>query len=61
MYGPVNTAEFADLHWSEFVVFFIIMVIIVVLGVYPAAIIDFVKPSVTNLLELSSISTSLAK
>jgi NADH-quinone oxidoreductase subunit M len=61
MYGPVNTAEFADLHWSEFVVFFIIMVIIVVLGVYPAAIIDFVKPSVTNLLELSSISTSLVK
>ena len=49
MYGEVKVNAFADLHWSELAVFAIIMVAVVVLGVYPKAVIDFVEPSVTRL------------
>jgi NADH-quinone oxidoreductase subunit M len=49
MYGPVNTNAFADLSWSEITVFVIIMAAVVFLGVYPKAIVDFVQPSVNQL------------
>lgn len=52
MYGPVKLSVFADLHWSELIVFALIMIVVVILGVYPAAIIDFVKPSVENLIAI---------
>jgi NADH-quinone oxidoreductase subunit M len=49
MYGPVNTNAFADLSWSEITVFVVIMAAVVFLGVYPKAIVDFVQPSVDQL------------
>lgn len=52
MYGPVNTNTFADLSFSELAVFAIIMIAIVFLGVYPKAVIDFVQPSINQLLEI---------
>ncbi len=52
MYGPVKTAEFADLSWSELTVFAVIMLAIVFLGVYPKAIVDFVEPSISHLLQI---------
>lgn len=57
MYGPVKFDGFADLHWSELLVFAIIIITVVVLGVYPAAVIDFVEPSVKSILELVTTST----
>ena len=50
MYGPVQVNAFPDLHWSELIVFAVIMIVVVVLGVYPKAVIDFVEPSVTQTL-----------
>ncbi|HLP54838.1 MAG TPA: NADH-quinone oxidoreductase subunit M [Fluviicola sp.] len=50
MYGPVKTSAFADLSMSELIVFAVIIIAVVFLGVYPKAVIDFVEPSVTNLL-----------
>lgn len=52
MYGPVKTAEFADLSWSELTVFAVIMLAIVFLGVYPKAVVDFVEPSISHLLQI---------
>jgi NADH-quinone oxidoreductase subunit M len=57
MYGPVKHAVFADLHWSELIVFAVIILAVVILGVYPAAVLDFVEPSIKTLLENCSIST----
>ncbi len=50
MFGPVKISAFEDLHWSELAVFAIIMIAVVVLGVYPKAVIDFVEPGVTQVL-----------
>lgn len=50
MYGPVKVSAFEDLHWSELLVFAIIILKVVFLGIYPKAVIDFVEPSVTQLL-----------
>jgi NADH-quinone oxidoreductase subunit M len=57
MYGPVKLSAFADLHWSELVVFAIIMIAVVFLGVYPKAVIDFVEPSVTQLVAMITNSS----
>ena len=51
MYGAPKAAPFADLTWNEWLTYLIIMVIIVVFGVYPQAIIDFLSPSIDSLLE----------
>jgi NADH-quinone oxidoreductase subunit M len=51
MYGPSKNFNFPDLTWNEWLVFFILMVLIVILGVYPQLVIDFVQPSVTRLFE----------
>jgi NADH-quinone oxidoreductase subunit M len=50
MYGPTTRESFADLHWSELVVFAVIMIVVVVLGVFPQAIIGYVQPSVEALI-----------
>ncbi len=59
MYGPVTRDQFADLHWSELIVLAIIMISVVILGVYPALITDFVNPSLKVLLETVSTPTGL--
>ncbi len=51
MYGAPKATPFADLTWNEWLAYLIIMVIIVVFGVYPQAIIDFLSPSIDILLE----------
>jgi NADH-quinone oxidoreductase subunit M len=51
MYGPSKNFNFPDLTWNEWLVFFILMVLIAILGVYPQLVIDFVQPSVTHLFE----------
>jgi len=51
MYGAPKATPFADLTWNEWLAYLIITVIIVVFGVYPQAIIDFLSPSIDSLLE----------
>lgn len=51
MFGPVTTEKFTDLSWSELFAFAIIMIIVVWLGVYPQAVMDFVGPSVKALVQ----------
>lgn len=58
MFGAPKSTPFEDLKWNEWLAFFIIMVCILVFGVYPQAIIDFVGPSVDHLLEsVKSVNT----
>ncbi|MBI1835781.1 MAG: NADH-quinone oxidoreductase subunit M [Flavobacteriia bacterium] len=51
MNGAPKITSFEDLSWNEWIAFFIIMAIIVVIGVCPQMIIDLVGPSIDQLLE----------
>ena len=51
MYGAPKFAAFEDLSWNEWLTYFILLVVIVVFGIYPQAIIDFVSPSIEQLLQ----------
>lgn len=59
MYGPVTKDQFADLHWSELLVLAVIIIAVVILGVYPALITDFVNPSLKIVLETISTPSGL--
>lgn len=59
MYGPVTRDHFADLHWSELIVLALIIIAVVIFGVYPAAITDFVNPSIKVVLETLSTPSGL--
>ncbi len=59
LFGPEKHTVFADLHWSELLVFAIIMIIVVILGIFPSAVIDFVEPSIHKLVETISTPHSL--
>ncbi len=61
MNGPVKLASFEDLHWSEMLSFVLILSTVVILGIFPSAVIDFVKPSVNHLLEIVNHSTYCIK
>lgn len=50
MYGAPKFPKFDDLSWNEWLTYFILLVIIVLFGIYPQAIIDFVSPSIDQLL-----------
>lgn len=60
MYGPSKNFNFPDLAWNEWLVFFVLMVVIVILGVCPQLVIDFVAPSVTRLFEYVESSKNIA-
>lgn len=51
MYGAPKATPFADLTWNEWLTYLIIMVLIVVFGIFPQSIIDFLSPSIDALLE----------
>ena len=51
MFGAPKAEAFSDLTWNEMLTFFIIMLIILVLGIYPQVIIDFVGPSLDLTIE----------
>jgi NADH-quinone oxidoreductase subunit M len=60
MYGPSKNFNFPDLAWNEWLVFFVLMVVIVILGICPQLVIDFVAPSVTRLFEYVESSKNIA-
>lgn len=51
MYGPSRNFSFPDLTWNEWLVFFLLGLGILILGIYPQVVIDFIEPSVTRLFE----------
>jgi NADH-quinone oxidoreductase subunit M len=59
MYGAPKLEAFKDLSWNEMLAFFIISVIIVILGVYPQVVLDFVGPSLDRLFESMQTSNTL--
>ena len=61
MYGAPKMASFEDLTWNEWLAYLIIMVTIVVFGVYPQAIIDFLSPSIDSLIESVKTINTLHK
>ncbi len=50
MYGAPKFDKFEDLKWNEWLAYFIILALILIIGVYPQLIIDFISPSVDQLL-----------
>lgn len=50
MYGPSKGFDFPDLHITEWLSFFIILLVVVFLGIYPQFIIDLVQPSLDALI-----------
>jgi len=59
MYGYPTLTHFQDLTWNELLAYFIITAIIVILGVYPQLIIDFVGPSLDKLSVAMQTSNTL--
>lgn len=59
MFGPLTQNAFEDLHWSELLVFAIIIITATVLGVYPALITDFINPSISILVQTVSTPIGL--
>lgn len=51
MFGASSLETFKDLEWNEVLSFLIISVLIVMIGVYPQAILDFVGPSLDKLMQ----------
>jgi NADH-quinone oxidoreductase subunit M len=51
MFGPQRLENFNDLKWNEVLTFFILTVFIVLIGIFPQVIFDFVGPSLYKLLE----------
>lgn len=60
MFGaPKTTTVFPDLAWNEWLVFALLMVMIVILGICPQLVIDFVGPSVNRLIDAVQASNTL--
>jgi len=51
MFGAPSLEAFKDLEWNEILSFLIISVLVVLIGVYPQAILDFVGPSLDKLMQ----------
>lgn len=55
MFGPSKGFDFPDLTWAEWLSFFIIGLVVVVLGVYPQMLIDIVEPSLMRVIEIVNV------
>lgn len=51
MFGPSKGFNFPDLHVTEWLAFFIIMMVVVFLGLYPQFIFDLVNPSLETIVQ----------
>ncbi len=56
MFGAPQIQQFKDLTWNEITVFAVLSALIVIIGVYPNIVFDFVGPSLDNI--INSIQTS---
>lgn len=51
MYGAPKLDAFSDLQWNEIAVFLIVSVLIVLIGIFPQCLLDFVGPSLESVLQ----------
>jgi NADH-quinone oxidoreductase subunit M len=51
MYGPAKQESFQDLTWNEWLAFLIIALLILLFGLCPQMIIDFLKPSIDSIID----------
>ena len=56
MYGAPKTSGFEDLKWNELVAFVLLSAVIVLLGIFPQIVLDFVGPSLDKI--VTTIQTS---
>ena len=54
MFGAPKLAEFDDLKWNEILVFLVLVSTAIFIGLFPQFIIDFVKPSIAVIQEITS-------
>lgn len=59
MFGAPKFDAFEDLTWNECLVYFLLIVMIVFMGIYPQSIVDFVRPSLDHLMESVKASNTL--
>lgn len=60
MYGAPKMEVFKDLTWNEWLAYFLILVIILVIGICPQIIINLVGPSIKHLLATYSITHTIS-
>lgn len=51
MYGAPKLDAFSDLQWNEIAVFLIVSVLIVLIGIFPQCLLDFVGPTLESVLQ----------
>lgn len=54
MFGAPKLVEFEDLKWNEILVFLVLVSTAIFIGLFPQFIIDFVKPSIAVIQEITS-------
>ena len=54
MFGAPKLASFEDLKWNEILVFAVLLTAAILLGLFPQFVIDFVKPSIIKIQELTT-------
>jgi NADH-quinone oxidoreductase subunit M len=59
MFGAPKLESFKDLTWNELLVFFLITVVILILGIYPQSVLNFVGPSLDNLMQSTQATNIL--
>jgi len=59
--GALKINTFQDLQWNEITVFVIIAILAVAIGLYPSLVLDFVKPSIQNMLNAVKDSNTLIR
>ncbi len=61
MFGPAKIESFIDLSWNEWLVFFVLGIVVLALGLFPQIVFDFVGPSIENLMESVELSKNIVK
>ena len=59
MFGAPKLESFKDLTWNELLVFFLVTVVILILGIYPQSVLNFVGPSLDNLMQSTQATNIL--
>ena len=61
MFGAPKLESFIDLKWNEILVFAILLASAIFIGLFPQFVIDFVKPSIAKIQELTSYDLKIIK
>ncbi len=61
MFGAPKHESFIDLTWNEWIVFFVIGMLVLAIGLFPQVIFDFVGPSIDKLMESVELSKNIVE